>query len=273
MTAQPTTDALETANLLAARATRAYLLGRGFAAEIDDARFADDHGPIAAPGLDALLAELGDGAGDACNAADRVGALLTDPDVDGTEPAIRIALGAAAAGAETAERATRRLAALLLGVTSQSVWNDAVARAERAAVMVLHPPGDVIVRLVDEGIVLRARYADELVTELCGTLCRMIIDHDCELGLRVPGPAGPEVRFRVDAVGNLAALARTDPADHERLAELGWPGTAPSSGELTAAWDDPLSVVEPARLAAATLQTPLGPADPQQLRASLRTTR
>ena len=52
-------DALGIANTIAARATTAYLIGRGLAAQIDDARFPEDGGPIPAPHLDELVSELG----------------------------------------------------------------------------------------------------------------------------------------------------------------------------------------------------------------------
>ena len=76
----PGVGSLEMANALAARGTTAYLIGRGLAAEIDDARFPEDEDPISAPYLAELIAELGVTAGDACNAGDRVAQLLGDAD-------------------------------------------------------------------------------------------------------------------------------------------------------------------------------------------------
>lgn len=242
-------DALGLANRLAARATRAYLIGRGLAAEIDDARFPDDEGPIPAPHLDELITELGIATGEACNAGDRVAQLLDDAEAGA---AVSAALDETIAAAMAAERITRSVAQVMLGVTSQLGWNDAIARGERAAVMVLHPVDADTVPLVDDGVTLHARHDPELITELCGALCRMIIDHDCELVLRATRDDERRLVLRVDAVENLHASADGLESELERLVDLGW--DIGKGASVESSWDDPLSVVEPARLVLKTLR-------------------
>lgn len=254
-------DSLGVANTLAARATTAYLLGRGLAVEIDDSRFPDDGDPIPAPHVEELVAELAVATSDACNAGDLVAQLLGDPDDENLSDSLDAALAETLSASEAAQRATRALAQLTLGVTSQLGWNDDIARAERAATMVLHPVEERVVPLTEDGLVLRARHDPELVTELCGAFCRMIIDHNCELEIRTDAAGEPRwIVLRVDAVGNLDASTVVAPAEVDELLDLdldldvGWERVPESDGGLHAAWDDPLSVLEPARLVLATLQ-------------------
>ncbi len=236
------------ANEVAARAATAYLVGRGLAAEIDDVRAGEDTSPIAAPAFDDVVAELGAAAGEACHRGDQIAILLDDPAVDPGE--IRAILALMQADADTVERAGRRLAQLLLGLSSQHSWSDAIARTERAAVVVLHAFDPQPVVLVDDGLDLRGRTDDELITELCGALCRMIIDHDCRLDLRL-ATGENAVRFQVDAVGNLVAVVRAPAGREDVLRELGW--TVDDDGFGAAAWDDPVTVIEPAHLVIETL--------------------
>ncbi len=258
-------DPLGVANTLAARATTAYLIGRGLAVEIEDSRFPDDGDPIPAPHVEELIAELGAATSDACNAGDLVAQLLNDPDDEALNDSLDAALAETLRASEAAQRANRTLAQLMLGVTSQLGWNDEIARAERAATMVLHPAEERVVPLTEDGLMLRARHDPELVTELCGAFCRMIIDHNCELEIRTD--AAGERRWivaRVDAVGNLDLSTVVAPAEVDELLDLGidldvalavgWNRVPENDGGLHAAWDDPLSVLEPARLVLATLQ-------------------
>lgn len=260
-------DPLYMANTLAARATNAYLLGRGLAVEIDDSRFPDDSSPIPAPQVEELVAELGVATIEACNAGDLVAQLIRDPDDGNLNHSLDAALTETRRASESAQRVTRSLAQLMLGVTSQLGWNDEIARAERAATMVLHPFEERVVPLTDDGLVLRARHDPELVTELCGAFCRMIIDHDCELEIRTDAAGDPRrIVVRVDPVGNLDTSMVVAPAEVDGLLDLdalldldldldvGWERVPESDGGLHAAWTDPLSVLEPARLVLATLR-------------------
>ena len=261
------TDPLDLANTQAARATTAYLLGRGLAVEIDDSRFPDDRDPIPAPGLADLVEELAAATGDACNAGDLVAQLLRGPNDEDRRAFLHAALDDSVDASEAAQRTTRSLAQLALGVTSQLGWNDEIARAERAATLVLHPVEERVVSLAEDGLVLRAHHDPELVTELCGAFCRMIVDHDCELELRTTTGEPCRIVVRVDEVGNLDAsvvVAPADPAAVDALlhldldldldVDIGWERVTGSDGVLHAAWNDPLSVLEPARLVLATLR-------------------
>ena len=210
-------DPLDLANTQAARATTAYLLGRGLAVEIDDSRFPDDRDPIPAPGLADLVEELAAATGDACNAGDLVAQLLRGPNDEDRRAFLHAALDDSVDASETAQRTTRSLAQLALGVTSQLGWNDEIARAERAATMVLHPVEERVVSLAEDGLVLRAHHDPELVTELCGAFCRMIVDHDCELELRSTTGEPCRIVVRVDEVGNLDASVVVAPAEVDAL--------------------------------------------------------
>lgn len=126
--------------------------------------------------------------------------------------------------------------------------------------MVLHPSDAAIVPLVDDGLVFHARYRPELITELCGALCRMIIDHDCALYLRASPSAARSIELRVDEVGNLSAFLEASAAEIEGLVSLGW--DLGCEGWVEASWTDPLVVVEPASLAIDTLRILAPDSDP-----------
>ena len=110
------TDPLDLANTQAARATTAYLLGRGLAVEIDDSRFPDDRDPIPAPGLADLVSELAAATGDACNAGDLVAQLVRGPNDGDRRAFLDAALDDSLDASEAAPRTTRSLAQLALGV-------------------------------------------------------------------------------------------------------------------------------------------------------------
>jgi hypothetical protein len=239
---------IEIANRRAAEATTTYLVGRGLAAEIGDLRGAGET-TVPAPGLAELVRSLDRAVTTAAVKADVVFTLLHGGDPSEVGADVVAAVRALDERTGAARRTVRRIAQLLLGVSSQLAGTDAVQRSERAAVMVLHPVDEEPGRLVADGIELRATTDAGLLTELCGTLCRMIVDHRCVLDLRV-GDA--RVQLRVDAVGDLTAVSTGTGAAPERLADLGW--TVDTDGDGLASWSDPLTVMEPAHLAIETLQ-------------------
>src|SRR4051812_12711538 len=241
--------ALEAANTAAAVATTAFLLGRGLAAEIDDLRFPDDAAPIPAPGLDELIRTVGEAAGEACNAADRVPSLH-----DASARSVAVEL--ARSEADRASTAVRGLAQLLLGVSSALGWNDAIARAERAAVVVLHPWSGAVVPLTDDGLTFVGGTRAALRTELSGALCRMVIDHDVALAV---GPRSEPVAIllKVDAVGNIIVTAVAPRGSEHEMSNLGWCERR-DDGRYTAEYADPPLIHEAVTLVLDTLHTIYG---------------
>ena len=225
-----TGHALEAANAAAAEATTAFMLGRGLAAEIDDLRFPDDGPLIPAPGLDDLIRALGEAAGEACNAADRVPNLF-----DANARSVAVAL--ARFENDRATKAVRRIAQVLLGVSSALGWNDAIARAERAAVSVLFPVDGPAVPLIADGLELTGQTRAALRTELSGALCRMVVDHNVALAL---GPwANPvAIILKVDAVGNITVSAVAPRGTEQEMTALGWSERS-DDGLFTASYPDP----------------------------------
>ena len=117
---------------------------------------------------------------------------------------------------------------------------------------------------------LGARTYEELITELSGTLCRMIIDHDAVLRLApTDGSSRGPLLYAVNGVGDLDVML-IDPAlphdgsgdDEARLVDIGWTRTGAG---LSAHWDDPLVVMEPAMLTVETLRDVWGIAEPPAL--------
>jgi hypothetical protein len=114
----PFSDYGYAANRFAARATQAWLLGRGLAAETQDLQRASEAGPLPAPGLFQALRLLGDACTASCNAAGTVFVLCgEDPEVD-TKLAIYRALATVHTSTLEAERWMRRIAALCGGISA-----------------------------------------------------------------------------------------------------------------------------------------------------------
>lgn len=174
-------NAEERANAAAQRATRAWLFGKSLAAEIDELRFKSEDSPVPAPGLSKLLDRLEKDLQDVCDLSDQVALLLQDPDPT-ADLVVRIEVEADAAeeGAEETERVARRIAQLALGVFSGLGDSERAQRLDRAAVAVLRPPpaSGRAVGLVDDGIELFAHHSDELLIELGGIICRMLVDRN-----------------------------------------------------------------------------------------------
>src|SRR5664280_458839 len=174
-------DARGRANAAAMRATRAWLLGKGLAAEIEVLRFEAEDGPAPAPGLTKLLDRLEHYLRAVCDLADRVGILFGEPDQSAELGArIEVETDAAEDGADEAERVSRRIAQLALGVSSGLGPGERVERLDRAGVAVLHPPPGSGRRMdiVEDGIEVFSRHKRELPVEFGGVICRMLIDRN-----------------------------------------------------------------------------------------------
>ncbi len=206
---------------------------------------------------------------EACTTSDSVFTLLSDDMDDDTVAAADVAVDAGDDHATRAEWAMRRIAEILLGVATRAAPSDAISRAERAAVVALswHQGADEV---VDDGVQLGARTYEELITELSGTLCRMIIDHDAVLRLApADGTSRRAVLFAVNGSGDLdmmlidPSLPSDGSAEEEApLVEIGW---GRSGAGLSARWEDPLVVMEPAMLAVETLRDAWGMSEPLAL--------
>jgi hypothetical protein len=183
------------ANAAGLSASRAWLLGRGLAAEVEQVRFTGGDEPVPAPGLPQLLDRLEQDLRDVLALADRVDALLGGPERAVDLPAIvAVELGAAEEGAEAIERVARQLAQLALGVSTGLPPSPRAERLDSAAVAVLHPPagGGRTAHLIDDGLELFGHDRRELEVELRGLCCRMLLDgevsaHFGEVVLRVGG--------------------------------------------------------------------------------------
>ena len=222
-------NARQRANAAALRATRAWLLGRGLGAEIDDLRFKSEAGPVPAPGLSKLLDRLEKDLQDVCDLSDQVAMLIQDPDPT-ADLMVRIEVEADAAeeGADETERVARRIAQLALGVFSGFGDSDRVQRLDRSGVAVLHPPSGTgrAAALVEDGIELFARDSDELLLELGGIVCRMLVDRNVTVRF-------DDVLLSVGLDDTLHLI--TPDGDRE--------------------WDSPVHVSEPAHAAARALQS------------------
>ncbi len=167
------------ANAAGLRASRAWLLGKGLAAEVEDLRLQGGDDPIPAPGLPRLLDHLEQDLRDVLALAERVDQFATGPEraVD-LASVIAVELDAAEQGADEIERVTRQLAQLALGVSTGLAPGKRAERLDNAAVAVLHPPADTdrAADLVEDGLELFSRDRHELQVELRGLFCRMLLD-------------------------------------------------------------------------------------------------
>jgi hypothetical protein len=221
-------DPRERANAAALRASRAWLLAKGLAAEVDELRFEAEDAPVPAPGLTKLLDRLEKDFRDVCDLSDRVSVLLRDPDqTSDLLSRIDLVTDAADEGADETEVLARRIAQLAFGVSSGLEYTERVDRLDRVAVAVLHPPPGTgtPVGLVDDGFEFFSLHAPELLIELGGIICRMLIDRNVtvrfdQIQLRV----GPDETFHL------------------------------STPDGDQAWESPVYVGEPARAIAKILK-------------------
>ena len=190
---------LQMANDAAARALLAWLNVGGLAAEVEEVRIRADGDAVSTPGLDDVRTNAEEAARGACDAADTASSLVEQLLLIRTNPAEAAAVSEDAASAMrayervqraayAAERASRDLAQLAFGVSAHVESNDRVERLDRAAVAVLQPPpGQRGGRdLLSDGLRLRARHRPELVTELAGIVCRVLVDRVARVVLTTP---------------------------------------------------------------------------------------
>jgi hypothetical protein len=266
----PFSDYGYAANRFAARATQAWLLGRGLAAETQDLQRASEAGPLPAPGLFQALRLLGDACTASCNAAGTVFVLCgEDPEVD-TKLAIYRALATVHTSTLEAERWMRRIAALCGGISAHLGAADEVERADRAAVIALRS-GDEPMQLVDDGLWHLATTFPELSTELAGYFFRMIVEHNSLLRIESTSPTTPFILgCRFDASGNLTLTLDKGLGKGLEIAPLLDEGWEDDGGGVTATWDDPFAIREPVQLIIDTLEKHLGVISPTDVDLSVR---
>ena len=261
----PFSDYGYAANRFAARATQAWLLGRGLAAETQGLQAASEAGPLPAPGLFQALRLLGDACTASCNAADTVFVLCGQDSEPDTKMAIERALFTAHTSALDAERWMRKIAGLCGGVSAHLGAADEVERADRAAVIALRS-GDEPMALVDDGLWHVATTFTELSTELAGDFFRMIVEHNSLLWIESTSPTTPFILgCRFDASGNLTLTLDNGLEKGLEVAPLLDEGWEDDGGGVTATWDDPFAIREPVQLIIDTLEKHLGVVSPDDV--------
>ena len=230
------------ANKDAARAVRAWLIASGLDAEIDDLRFQDEGRVVPAPNLSDLLESLNDAAREACEGADRLALLNTDPDPDSVRVQAETEASSTAGSADNAERLARRLAQVGFGVSAQTMGGERIERLDRACTAIIAPPEQGLVRsmpLADDLPAITARGREELEVELAGVICRLLVERSRPVALSA---GSVRVVLRVDSVDHLHVTVAA--ADQSADPEPGWLAEGKT---LTASWDSPVVVSEPAR--------------------------
>jgi hypothetical protein len=209
------------------RASRAWLLGKSLADEVDDVRFPTGEKPIRAPGLPKLVDRLERYVGDVLALSQRVDLLLagTERSWD-RESIIEVEVEASEEGADAVEQVARQIAQLALGVSMGLMPSHRAERLDSAAIGVLTPPsgGSETAGLVDDGIELFCRDKQDLRVELQGAFCRMLLDRDVSV-----------------RIGDVELMVGPDPTLHL------------STPDGDTAWAPPVEVSVPARATAKAL--------------------
>lgn len=170
------------ANAAAAEAAGDWIVARGLIAEIEAIRWALP-AALPVPGVEELFGVVGSAADQAGAAADAVYAALQDPSTQADDPLIRQSVETATDAADRARLGVRRLAQVMLGVSSHAGGQAATYRAERAAVVVLVGDHDAASSLPSDGAWWASRTLEEFAVELAGAICRLIVEQSWRLRL------------------------------------------------------------------------------------------
>jgi|GEM_PF-965291 hypothetical protein len=242
---------MNAANGAAHLTTGWWLMARGLAAEIEDLRWAPESGPVPAPGVIEALAMIEDATSELCAAADVVvGALSGGVDPLNDEVVVK-ALERVVAHGKTVSLWLRRMATISLGVAAVLPWNDAVARADRAAVAALLDTDGRVAHITDDGHLALADNYEGLAVELRGLFCRMILDKHTRATIQPVDSFGDDASWRIeadtDAFGNLTVtLFGASRENKDRLERRGW--ALIDAGIYEIEYEDPLPVVLPSGL-------------------------
>lgn len=240
------------ANDEAAGILTTWLIALGLSGEIDDLRLQEEERIVPAPGFYTLKDEIEQAARVACESADMIAMLLSGEGMSEHERSERV--GAAIARLNDLRRTRKavesgllRLAQLGLGVSTLTIAGDRIERLERAGVAVLHPPAARPHALYEQTPRLFSSTRDELVVEVGGILCRLLIDRASTATFSTT--AG-QIEFSVEhdtLIGTVESRSEAAPT--------GWSETTLPP---TVRWDSPVNVGDPARLAVDTLIHVLG---------------
>ena len=217
------------ANVAGLRASRAWLLGRGLAAEVELMRLPGGQEQVPAPGLPKLSDRLDCKLRYVSTLSDRIDGLLDGPEQPWNLMSIvEIETDALEEGAEAVAQVGRQIAQLALGVCTGLESSESSDRLVDAAIAVLSPPCRLgqTVDLVCDGIVLYSHDQLGLEVELRGICCRILLDHNVNVRI-----GDVELKVASDEVLRL------------------------STPEGDSNWEAPVDVSEPARATATALKS------------------
>jgi hypothetical protein len=267
---------------------RAWVIAAGLAAEIKGIRAEQVNVPPA-PGLATIRESVNRAAKRAAAAADpawglgeKVMKLMHTVDATGslnantvralhkTENQLIAANTKTLESAREAEGAMRRLAQLGFGVSALLGGSARIERLDRTCVAVLHPPDGygTAVPLLHDGVSLAARSREDLIVEVAGIVCRLLIDRGTKVRLEAPGPAGGWFEFSVEPGDTLVASWKAmspKPKAVEKLKKASKPQRRKEPSSRAQRWPSPVKVHEPAKLAVDTLFDAFGLERPRQL--------
>jgi hypothetical protein len=173
------------------------------------------------------------------------------------------------------EAVVRKLAQLAFGVSAARAASDAIERMDRAGVAVFHPPKGLgrSVLLVEDGLSLLSTSRRELVIELAGVVCRLLIDRGARVTFRKRGGGAWRLDWTVDAQDTLVARTQSSaPRARPRLKTLGWTqGPKMTTGSFVQRWASPVTAILPAKLAVDTLFSVHGVRHPSELEVAVNT--
>lgn len=262
---------LQGINDLAARAIRAGLVAAGLKGGVDRvvAANVDDAIPTA-PFLHAMR-ELDDAVDTCVDAAERAIAVhnsalrLTNDVAKRPDPQNIVRLhdverhfsshySEALTVAERSERLAREIAQIAFGISACTAGLQAEL-LDRAGVAVLYPPrsyGPSVPLRVD-GVRLRATSRLELPVELAGVICRILVDRETRVRLRLKNRPDEGIHLEIETGDILLVTARTQvKAIRRRFLESdGW--RERENGVFARRWISPVSAIQPARVVSKVL--------------------
>jgi hypothetical protein len=171
---------------------------------------------------------------------------------------------------EETEYSTRCLAQLGFGISALLSGGARIERLDRACVALLHPPDGhgTAVPLVVDRVTLSATTKDELLVEIAGILCRLLIDRGAKVIFEMPGKGGGRLEFAIGKDNALTAFfkaASTTPKLMGKLGKTDKAEKAKRQSVLVYKWSSPVRVYIPAKLAVDRLFDTFGLERPNKL--------